>query len=51
MDTSMLTLTGYYQEKMRETIRQLGDSIGHDSEGIVPNNAGEKTRSKFYPAR
>jgi hypothetical protein len=41
MDTSMLALTGYYQEKMRETIRQL---IGHDSEGIAPVNAGEKTK-------
>lgn len=30
MDTSMLTLTGYYQNKMRETIKNLGETIGND---------------------
>ncbi|CUH96677.1 hypothetical protein P22_2767 [Propionispora sp. 2/2-37] len=35
MDTSMFALTGYYQEKMRETIKQLSNSIGDGSKGAV----------------
>ncbi|MDF2500098.1 MAG: hypothetical protein K0Q77_812 [Anaerosporomusa subterranea] len=39
MDTSMLTLTGYYQKKMRETIKNLGDTIGNDNALTVKKSA------------
>ncbi|WP_156478612.1 hypothetical protein [Anaerosporomusa subterranea] len=45
MDTRMLALTGYYQKKMRETIKNLGETIGSDNALTVKRSAdAEKTK-------
>ena len=46
LDASMLALTGYYQKKMRETIKHLGNSIGSDRNGntAATANSGEGTK-------
>lgn len=44
-DTTMLALTGYYQKKMRETIKNLGENLGNAKVAEIGTAAygGKKT--------
>ncbi|MDU4961688.1 MAG: hypothetical protein E6X17_13630 [Sporomusaceae bacterium] len=45
LDTRMFALTGYYQKKMRQTIKQLGDSLSADRSAAVISKTADKERA------